>query len=267
MHLLNLGLNVVRTPIRFVFVNSEFLSEQKEQYAVPSHCRVNNSTVWQECEDDSGNFSTANLGYTYAEWLLTMKPHVFGLVPGSAFPTGVLLILVVTVMFACSMPAVRRSGHFEVFYFSHLLYMVYYTALLLHAPACYKWVTVPIVIFLLELFYRGLSMFSRTGRGRSLVQAGIVLPSRVTGLVIKKTDRFNFCPGDWVFIKIPAVANFEWHPFTISSAPEQKDYFTLHIRGVGGWTNKLYDLIAEEYKQQEEEAVPRKLSRLETIKG
>ncbi len=45
---------------------------------------------------------------------------------------------------------------------------------------------------------------------------------RVTGLVIKKPEFFNHKPGDWVFIKIPAIALFEWHPFTISSAPEQK---------------------------------------------
>ena len=65
--------------------------------------------------------------------------------------------------------------------------------------------------------------------------------SRVTQLVIKKPYHFKHNPGDWVFIKIPQIANFEWHPFTISSAPENKEYFTLHIRGVGNWTKKLYN--------------------------
>ena len=41
-----------------------------------------------------------------------------------------------------------------------------------------------------------------------------------------------YFPGDWVFVKIPAIAKSEWHPFTISSAPEQQDFFTLHIRGI-----------------------------------
>ena len=80
----------------------------------------------------------------------------------------------------------------------------------------------------------------------------------VTGLIIRKPDNFKYSPGDYVFIKIPAVAQFEWHPFTISSAPEEKDIFTLHIRGVGGWTNRLYDLISS--KQ------PKKHSRLESIR-
>ena len=63
---------------------------------------------------------------------------------------------------------------------------------------------------------------------------------RVTELVIRKPYRFKHSPGDWVFIKIPHIAKYEWHPFTISSAPERLDAFTLHIRALGNWTNQLY---------------------------
>ena len=43
----------------------------------------------------------------------------------------------------------------------------------------------------------------------------------------------------------------EWHPFTISSAPEMPGSFTLHIRGVGQWTNRLYSYFEEEYQRQQ----------------
>ena len=49
-------------------------------------------------------------------------------------------------------------------------------------------------------------------------------------------------------MQIPEIATFEWHPFTISSAPEKKDYFTLHIRGIGGWTNEVYNYFEQEYR-------------------
>ena len=62
----------------------------------------------------------------------------------------------------------------------------------------------------------------------------------VTELVIKKPETFKHSAGDWVFVKVPQIAQFEWHPFTISSAPERRDAFTLHIRGVGNWTKRLY---------------------------
>ena len=52
--------------------------------------------------------------WTYADWLLTMRPGVFGLVPGCANLTGVLLILVLTTIFIGALRFVRRSGHFEV---------------------------------------------------------------------------------------------------------------------------------------------------------
>merc|ERR1712079_35472 len=97
--------------------------------------------------------------------------------------------------------------------------------------------------------YRVLNAFM--GRGKTLVSAGVILPSRVTNLIIKRPAGFNFSPGDWVFIKIPEVARFEWHPFTISSAPEGHDTFHVHIRGVGEWTNRLYKHFEDEYARQQ----------------
>lgn len=41
-------------------------------------------------------------------------------------------------------------------------------------------------------------------------------------LVISRPDNFRYRPGDYIFLQIPAIAKFEWHPFTISSAPEMK---------------------------------------------
>ena len=41
--------------------------------------------------------------------------------------------------------------------------------------------------------------------------------------------------------QIPTIARMEWHPFTISSAPENRDELWLHIRSAGHWTNRLYE--------------------------
>ena len=67
--------------------------------------------------------------------------------------TGVVLIVVLTIMFVCSLPFVRRSGHFEYFYFSHLLYSVYFVAIILHAQHVWKWICVPLGLFLIEKLY------------------------------------------------------------------------------------------------------------------
>ncbi len=44
---------------------------------------------------------------------------------------------------------------------------------------------------------------------------------------------------------IPSLALTEWHPFTISSAPERADSLTLHVRSLGDWTTRLYTLAQE----------------------
>ena len=63
--------------------------------------------------------------------------------------------------------------------------------------------------------------------------------------MIEKPEGFKHLPGDWVFIKVPKISSVEWHPFTISSAPEREDVFTLHVRGLGNWTNRLYEHFEE----------------------
>lgn len=89
----------------------------------------------------------------------------------------------------------------------------------------------------------------KSERGKTYISSGLLLPSKVTHLVIKRPLHFDFHPGDYVFVNIPSIAKYEWHPFTISSAPEQEDYMWLHIRGVGQWTNRLYDYFEKEQEK------------------
>ena len=52
--------------------------------------------------------------FTAVDWLFTNRPHYFGLIPGWANPTGVLVLIVLLVMSICSMKWVRKGGYFEV---------------------------------------------------------------------------------------------------------------------------------------------------------
>lgn len=46
--------------------------------------------------------------------------------------------------------------------------------------------------------------------------------------------------GQYIFVKCPKVSKLEWHPFTLTSAPEE-DFFSIHIRIVGDWTEGLFN--------------------------
>jgi len=52
---------------------------------------------------------------------------------------------------------------------------------------------------------------------------------------------FSYKAGQYVFINIPELSLFEWHPFSISSAPHM-DVVYVHVRVLGGWTKRLYEL-------------------------
>ena len=98
---------------------------------------------------------------------------VFGLIVGIANPSGVALITILTVMAICSAPIVRRSGHFEIFYFTHLLYWAYFVLLILHAPRPWWFLVAPLALFFAELLYRSVQLGAK--------------------LIWLEIDRLNFC--------------------------------------------------------------------------
>uniref|UniRef100_A0A8C0K351 NADPH oxidase 5 n=1 Tax=Canis lupus dingo TaxID=286419 RepID=A0A8C0K351_CANLU len=174
--------------------------------------------------------------FQFWELLLTTRPGI-GWIHGLASPTGVALLLLLLLMFACSSSCIRRSGHFEVFYWTHLSYLPMWILLILHGPNFWKWLLVPGTLFFLEKII-GLAV-SRMA-ALCIVEVNL-LPSKVTHLLIKRPPLFHYRPGDYLYLNIPTIARYEWHPFTISSAPEQKDTIWLHIRSEGQWTNRLYE--------------------------
>lgn len=78
----------------------------------------------------------------------------------------------------------------------------------------------------------------------------IITNKQVIHLVITRPPNFKYKPGDYIFVNIPAIAKYEWHPFTISSSPEQPGEIWLHIRVVGTWTTKLYKMYEEKDKSR-----------------
>ncbi|XP_011384123.1 NADPH oxidase 5 isoform X2 [Pteropus vampyrus] len=174
--------------------------------------------------------------FQFWELLLTTRPGI-GWVHGLASPTGVALLLLLLLMFVCSSPCIRRSGHFEVFYWTHLSYLPMWLLLILHGPNFWKWLLIPGTLFFLE---KAIGLVVSRMTALCIVEVNL-LPSKVTHLLIKRPPLFNYRPGDYLYLNIPTIARYEWHPFTISSAPEQRDTIWLHIRSQGQWTNRLYE--------------------------
>ena len=91
-----------------------------------THCEISmnmpQKNLTKTCDDASKERACSDMltqantckRWSVAEWLLTPYPGVFGLIKGYANITGVLLLFVLTIIVICSLPHVRRSGHFQV---------------------------------------------------------------------------------------------------------------------------------------------------------
>ncbi|XP_021421115.1 NADPH oxidase 5 [Oncorhynchus mykiss] len=221
--------------VRVLPLDQNILLHQMVGYAIVTFSTVHTTAHFMNFVHLSQNSS-----YSLWEHLFTTRPGI-GWVQGSASLTGMVLQIMICLMVVCSSTFVRRSGHFEVFYWSHLSYVWVWALLVVHCANFWKWFVVPGVIFLLEKLV-GVAV-SHMG-GLYIVEVNL-LPSKVTHLVIKRPQFFHFKPGDYVYINIPDIAKYEWHPFTISSAPEQPDTLWLHIRSMGQWTNRLYEYFRQ----------------------
>ena len=110
----------------------------------------------------------------YIFWIQTG----LGWVGGAAGLTGVLLTIILAVMVVFSLPCVRRKGFFEVFYWTHNLFILWYILLILHATHFWKWFLVPGLAYIIEMILRS-KVIKLARYGRTYVQEGILLPSKV----------------------------------------------------------------------------------------
>lgn len=147
--------------------------------------------------------------------------------------SGFLLLLVSGVMWGFSLRRIRKSGHFELFYYTHFAYIAWFMLALSHGPRFYKFALLPLLAFAFEWLLRRRRRVHET---RILALSG--LSSGVTRVELERPPGFVQRAGDYAFLRIPRLARFEWHPFTISSAPGA-ERLCFHVRTEGNWTKAL----------------------------
>ncbi|CAF1484487.1 unnamed protein product, partial [Didymodactylos carnosus] len=195
------------------------------------------------------HFSILKTPYTWAELMFTFAANQGTIIPGFATISGIILSFILITIIIFSFEYIRRSGHFELFYFTHLLYIPFFIFLIMHGNGFWKWIIGPLTIFVIEKVYE-LCQFCRSSHGKTHMKFMTIfesysksgkLESSVLALSIKRPRNFDYRPGDYLFLNIPAISKFEWHPYTISSGPEEKDTLSVHIHAVGNWTNKVLE--------------------------
>ncbi|CAJ1058866.1 NADPH oxidase 1 [Xyrichtys novacula] len=193
--------------------------------------------------------------------------------------TGVIITLALILIITSSMEVIRRS-YFEVFWYTHHLFIIFFAGLVFHGagrivrgqvttdpphnftlckdrsdewgkipecpipqfaggfPQTWMWVIGPMVLYLCERLLRFIR-YMQTVKYRKIVMR----PSKVLELQLVKNG-FKMEVGQYVFLNCPVISQLEWHPFTMTSAPEE-DFLSIHIRSAGDWTDKLISIMQQ----------------------
>ncbi|XP_040554762.1 NADPH oxidase 1 isoform X1 [Gallus gallus] len=211
----------------------------------------------------------------------TVEYVAFTTIPGL---TGVIITLALILMVTSSTEFIRRN-YFEVFWYTHHLFIIYFIGLVIHGVAglvrgqteesmkevhpqscaeflvnkskecrhkcckepefgsipaeSWKWVLAPVILYIFERILR-----IWRARQKVVVTKVVMHPAKVLELQMQKKG-FRMEVGQYIFVNCPAVSLLEWHPFTLTSAPEE-DFFSIHIRAAGDWTEHIIDTFQQQ---------------------
>ncbi|KAL3290150.1 hypothetical protein HHI36_023514 [Cryptolaemus montrouzieri] len=159
--------------------------------------------------------------------------------------TGIILTLIWGLMYIFALSFVR-SKIYNWFWYMHNLYPLFYIFMILHGtgrliqePFFYYFFLGPVILFTID----SIISISRKKIEIPVVKVDI-LPSYVTMMEFQKPDNFQYKSGQWVRIASLALSKNEYHPFTLTSSPNE-DTLKLHIRAVGPWTTRIRTIYEE----------------------
>mmetsp|Transcript_67544 Transcript_67544/g.213827 ORF Transcript_67544/g.213827 Transcript_67544/m.213827 type:complete len:1266 (-) Transcript_67544:254-4051(-) len=136
-----------------------------------------------------------------------------------------------------------KLGSFDTFWLTHQLWMLVFALLFLHSEAFYKWCFWPLAMF------AGDKLIAKMRGRKEVVLSHVGQEAKGTDVMsihmrvhTEGKQRFHFKAGQYLYINCPTLSQHEWHPFTITSAPEE-DLVSVHMRCRGDWTQGLRDLL------------------------
>ncbi|TYK16614.1 respiratory burst oxidase-like protein A-like [Cucumis melo var. makuwa] len=191
-----------------------------------------------------------------------IKPSYMDLVKGCEGVTGILMVIFMAIAFILATRWFRRNliklphpfdrlTGYNAFWYSHHLFILVYILLIIHGLFLYlvhKWylmttwmyIAVPVLLYAGERILR----FFRSGSYSVQIQKVAIYPGNVLKLQMFRPPQFHYKSGQYMFVQCPAVSPFEWHPFSITSAPGD-DYLSIHVRQLGDWTQELKRVFSE----------------------
>lgn len=156
--------------------------------------------------------------------------------------SGVVCLALFWTLAILSTPVVRRKSY-EAFQIGHLLMypligllMAHGTAGFLQWPMLGYWLAFPTLLVLVERVIRVALGFHRIPAILKVIDADTV----EIKATIPSERIWKYQAGQYIFLQVPKLSLFQWHPFTVSVCIGHE--MQVHIKTDGDWTGRLRDL-------------------------
>jgi predicted ferric reductase len=160
--------------------------------------------------------------------------------------SGSLFCLAMLGLILTSLPPIRRRI-FEAFYKLHIiLFLVVLVCSLLHESGAS---TFACAYYVADVIFRQIYLSFYVYPSQCRISC---LPSNVVKVDFPREyaegKTFLYNGGQYIFLMVPQLSIFQWHPFSISSAPHEARV-SVHVRVLGDWTSHLQQLGSKLQKQ------------------
>ena len=149
--------------------------------------------------------------------------------------SGVILVALMFLLNIFAFYMIRRK-YFECFYRFHwILFLIAVPVAAIHGAGL---ALIGAGFWLVDVVIR--YMLVRKNKKRvEIAEITQIQPSLVK--ICFPNNNFHYKAGQYVFLCVPELTMWEWHPFSLSSSPNEKNV-SLHVRVLGDWTKRLYEL-------------------------
>ncbi|KAF9365511.1 hypothetical protein BGX34_009754 [Mortierella sp. NVP85] len=163
--------------------------------------------------------------------------------------TGYWMLLLLGFMFITAHKKIRKRNY-EAFWYTHHLALFVMAFFAFHGYGCFvktnegqcrgygswKYGVIASLIYLAEKVIRAIESSRATALSSAIAHPGGAIELNF------KLPSIHYRPGQHVYINIPQLSKYEWHPFTITSSPFE-EFISLDIRQDGDWTGQLGRLL------------------------
>eukprot|EP00427_Karlodinium_veneficum_P042010 CAMPEP_0169268400 /NCGR_PEP_ID=MMETSP1016-20121227/47772_1 /TAXON_ID=342587 /ORGANISM="Karlodinium micrum, Strain CCMP2283" /LENGTH=338 /DNA_ID=CAMNT_0009353093 /DNA_START=18 /DNA_END=1031 /DNA_ORIENTATION=- len=139
-------------------------------------------------------------------------------------------------------PESGRLGGFLIFWEVHRSWKPVFVLLLLHGPNCWIWFMWPLTLVICDRLVRW-----ERRKVSILLRSAELLKGKVVKLTFTPPPGFVYQAGMYAMLKCDNLNGEEWHPFTLTSAPEES-FLSMHIRSPDDldWCSALRRKLIEE---------------------